>query len=146
MPPVLEAQSFNHLTTREVRKSATFFFYSSLVVWALITLLHARQATLSVLLTYLCKGRLCALLEEQLLKFYLCLCKDHMGCFQVRPGTDPAAKEADKCGLPVCLRGRNCAEQSIVLASFFFFFFKASLKDKQVELRLVVSCLRSQHY
>ena len=68
----------------EVQKSATFFFFfnSSLVVWALITLLHARQATLSGLLTYLCKGKLCALLEEKLLKFYLCLCKDHVGCFQ----------------------------------------------------------------
>lgn len=75
------------------------------------------------------------------------LCKDHIGCFQGRPGMDPAAKEVDKCGLPVCLRGRNCVNTEHRLGKFFFFFFfKASLKDKQVELRLVVTCLRSQHY
>lgn len=57
---------------------------------------------------------------------------------KVRPGTDPAAKEADKCGLPVCFRGRNCVLNTKHCLGKFFFFFKASLKDKQVELRLVV--------
>ncbi|XP_055273893.1 transmembrane 6 superfamily member 1 isoform X1 [Moschus berezovskii] len=41
---------------------------------------------------------------------------------KVRPGMDPAAKEADKCGLPMCLRGRNCVLNTEHRLGKFFFF------------------------
>ena len=130
MPPALEAQSLNHLTTTEVCKSATFFFFflnSSVVVWALITLLHARQATLCSTHLLVQRQVVCSAGGATTQVLFM-LVQRSCGMFsKVRPGMDPTAKEADTCGLPVCFRGRNCVLNRVSSRQFFF-FFKPHLK------------------
>lgn len=129
------------MTSREVYKSAFFFFFKQLPCSLGSHYLASFKASHTKWSTHLLVQRqvVCSAGGATTQVLFMLVQRSGAMFSKVRPGTDPAAKEADKCGLPVCFRGRNCVlNTKHCLGKFFFFFFKASLKDKQVELRLVV--------
>ena len=67
------------------------------------------------------------------LSFISCLCKDHAGYFQ-ESGLAPNQLQGRLMNVVfLCVSEEMVMNTSIISASFFFFFKKASLKDKQAE-------------
>ena len=116
-----ESQPFDYYGSLQICHFFFFFLNSSVVVWALITLLHARQATLCSTHLLVQRQVVCSAGGATTQVLFM-LVQRSCGMFsKVRPGMDPTAKEADTCGLPVCFRGRNCVLNRVSSRQFFFF-------------------------